>query len=188
VRAFIPYTKDYSEMAQEAGRRMLEFSGISSMDYLSCKTSKDCHRLKLEAWLEYCEPVVMGDADLWILRESHLPVPLGSMVYGAPNDSGVELYSGSPVPPRSALCSALVGMDMRSEGCAKAVQQAIKLQKRDYARDEVYLNLALFSQAELCVMRLSNYWNWCGPPVPLTIGLHAAGRADKMAWLRQNAG
>jgi hypothetical protein len=77
---------------------------------------------------------------------------------------------------------------MGNEACREAIQCAIRLQKRDYSKDEVYLNLALFSQPELCVARLANAWNWCGPPSKEAIAIHAAGRESKLEWLKQHSG
>lgn len=186
MKAFMPYTSDFWELAQEAGRRMMEFGGVTHVDYIYCRSKSACHKAKMETWLDYKEPVVMGDSDWWMVRSVQLPKPVDSFTYGSPNDSGVEVYEGSCVPPRSALCSALIGLDMGFSANRKAILQGIKLQARDYGRDEVYLNLALFSQPELCVMRLSNHWNWTGAPVKETIAIHAAGRSGKLEWLKTN--
>lgn len=184
MKAFTVVTKWFKSMAQEAGRRIQEYGGIESVEYVSCKDSAACHKAKLERLLDYNEPVWFFDSDWFQIQKCPLPLPVGNVAFGAPNDSGVDGYKGSCVPPRSAICSCLFGLDMGHSACRNAIQTAIKLQARDYGRDEVYLNMGVFSDPQLVVARMSNYWNWCGNPIPLTVAIHAAGRQDKEEWLR----
>lgn len=170
-------------MAQESGRRAMEYGGITSHDIVLCKDAAECHRKKLSGFLDYEEPVWFIDADWWMVTKVSLPTPEGPLCIGAPNDSGTDAYADSAVPTRSALCSCLIGLDMDCHIVRHAVGKALYLQGKDRGRDEIYLNKALFEDARLCPVRLSNYWNWCAPPVPLTVGLHGAKRPDRMAWL-----
>lgn len=187
MRAFTIFTQQFASMAQEAGRRIQEYGWIESVEYVSCKDSAACHRFKLEHLLEYNEPVWFFDSDWFQIQRCPLPLPVGNVIFGAPNDSGVEVYQGSCVPPRSAICSCLFGLDMGHSACRNAIQTAIKLQARDYGRDEVYLNKGVFSDPQLVVARMSNYWNWAAPPSPFTVAVHAAGRQNKEEWLKEHA-
>lgn len=175
-------------MAAQAGRRAVQHCGITYHEVIPCRSKDECHKRKLTAFLDYDEPVWSIDADWFAVRSVSLPTPSSNICYGAPNDSGVDAYTGSCVPPKSAICSCLVGLDMGDDRVRTAVNHAINMQMSSKVwMDEVHLNHALFRSKELSVVRLSNYWNWCGRPVPLTVAIHAAGRDDKEQWLLENS-
>lgn len=186
MRAFITTTPGYLSMAQEAGRRLMEYGRVDGVDYVQCSDKDACHKGKLEVWLDYNAPVWSCDADWWMLQPCSLPEPKGNLALAAPCEGMEERYIGTGVPWKSAFCSCLVGLDMGSKEIRGCVQEAIKLQGRDYRSDEKFLNIALLTKPWIVFGRLKNSWNWCSTPDKNTIGLHAAERSDKLEWLRSN--
>jgi hypothetical protein len=187
MRAFTTFTPDFLPIAQEAGERLVRFGGISKIDYFPCKDAKECFKRRLESFLLYSEPVWHFDSDLWMLQECLLPTPSGNTVFAAPCDGLENRYMKTLVPPSSALDTCLVGLDMGHEPIRKLVERAIELQAGDYRDDTTAFNLAFHNEPWVLLARLSNTWNWCGPPKERTIAMHCALRPDKLEWLTKNS-
>lgn len=174
-------------MAKESARRIMGYGGLEEVAIHIVATKSDCHREKLTKFLTYHEPVWVIDADLWFTRECVLPKCEGSVMIGAPNNNPSTLVN---VDKSMALCSCLISMDMWNSACRNVVEAAIENQRKafpdgEFKADEKFLVEAALTHPQMTVARLSTNFNWCGDNPPLdVVAIHAAGRKDKLAWLR----
>ncbi len=184
-------TPDTMEMAQEASRRIEFYGGVQSVIF-PVADRHECHRKKLDAWMEFTGPAWFYDADWWMVRKCLIGEPRGEMLAGNPDNSPGLKYDGTYVDSSQAINSSLVGMDMGNAWMKTGVvAQAIRFQQQRYGdlpvEDEKFLNMALWLPERLTMFsRLSTQWNWCSiNPPKNAIAVHAASQPDKMAWLQQ---
>lgn len=194
MKAFIVYTPDIKEMAEECRDRVLRFTNIKEVEMLSTSL-KGGHKIspysmKLRAWQAFKEPMWLVDADLWFLQPCVLPEPRGPVIFGNPDNSPLvkEKYKLFPIENGHAINTSLVGADCSDPKFQEAVKLAATWQRQDHMGeapyDEFYFN-AVMHQRELVIARLSTRFNWCGDNPPArTIAVHAASQSNKLEWLR----
>lgn len=190
MKAFIVYTPDIKEMAEECHRRLVSLTNLNEAELLAAGSRHEAHRMKLEAWQWYGGPTWVVDADLWFLQKCSLPQPEGSVVFGNPDNSPLtkEKYKHTCVEIGHAINTSLVGADCGNEMLQAAVRWAMLLQAGRYCdkplADEKFFNEAI-STHPLVIARLSTRFNWCGDNPPArTIAVHAASQSNKLEWLR----
>lgn len=193
MKAFIVYTPDIKEMAEECRDRVLQFTNIKEVDINVIGASKktDAHLLKLEVWRFAGAPAWIIDADLWFLQPCVLPEPRGPVVFGNPDNSPITKtkYAGTIVEIGHAINTSLVGADVTNQLFAESVEYAQALQQQKYGstplEDEKFFNVALVV-FDLVVARLSTRFNWCGQNPPANaFAVHAASQSSKLEWLRE---
>lgn len=191
MKAFIVYTPDIKELAEECRDRVLRFTNIKAVELLAADTRFAAHRMKLEAWQWFGGPTWVVDADLWFLQSCILPVPDGPVIFGNPDNSPItkEKYWGTVVEIGHAINTSLVGADCSNEKMQGAILEAMSLQADRYGEspvtDEKFFNEAI-SKQPLVIARLSTRFNWCGiNPPARTFAVHAASEPDKLQWLRE---
>lgn len=184
-------TPDMMGLAKEASARITRFGGVEAVIF-PCSDKHECHRKKLEIWLELTGPAWFYDSDWWMVQKANIGVPSGEILIGNPDNSPGGKYQGSFVDSAQAINSSLVGMDMSNWWMKNGVvSQAIRFQTQAYGylpvEDEKFLNLALWMpERPTMFSRLSTQWNWCSiNPPKHVIAVHAASQPDKMAWLQQ---
>lgn len=191
MRAIILHSNDleYTEMAQECARRLKNHAGIRKCTFIIPESKKDAHYKKIECLLRFKEPVILVDADWWIVQDCAIPEPSGSFVFAAPCHGVDHFYKGTCVPPLASFCSCFVGLDMGNELIRSAIEDALKRQKSASAKealiDEWFLNTALYDNPQITVSCLSSSWNWCDQRYhKRVVSVHAAGRTNKLNWLK----
>lgn len=191
MKAFIVYTPDIKEMAEECRERVLRFTNVKEVELLVADARFSAHKIKLEAWQWYGGPTWMLDADLWFLQPCVLPVPDGPVVFGNPDNSPLakEKYKSTPVEVGHAINTSLVGADCGNGMLQEAVWWAMLKQTDKYkdepVEDERFFNEAI-STHRLVIARLSTRFNWCGINPPANaFAVHAASQQNKLEWLRE---
>lgn len=187
MTAWTVATPDVMPMAEEAKRRIKTLGEIKSVFIFQCATKQECHRKKLELWLEFTGPTWMFDSDLWMLQKCSLGQPAGPILIGNPDNLPGAKYDGTNVSSSQAINSSLVGMDMGHESMRDLIKRAIELQQIKYgnypSEDEKFLNIALWQKTTM-FSRLSTSWNWCSAfPPSHAIAVHAASQEHKIQWL-----
>lgn len=196
MKAFIVYTPDIKEMAEECRDRVLRFTNIKEVEMLSTKLKGGFkitpYSMKLQAWKTFKDPMWLVDADLWFLQPCFLPEPQGPVIFGNPDNSPLvkEKYKLRPIENGHAINTSLVGADCSDPKFQEAMQSAIEWQGQDHGHaaapyDEFYFNVVTY-QRGLTIARLSTRFNWCGiNPPARTFAVHAASQPDKLQWLRE---
>jgi hypothetical protein len=191
MRAIILHSQDaeYTEMAQECARRLKKYAGIRKRSFIETGSKNDAHFKKIECLLEFREPVVLVDADWWLVQACAIPEPSGTVVIAAPCHGVDHFYKGTCVPPLASFCSCLVALDMSNEAIREVIKDAMERQRRASAKealiDEWFLNTALYDRPSVTVCCLSSSWNWCAQNYhERVVAVHAAGRTNKLNWLK----
>lgn len=186
-------TPDTLPCAEECLRRALHF-GIFQ-DKSSVKTElvrveskAEAHIAKIAHWRFLDEPAWFFDADCWMVRRAHIPVPPPGVLIGNPdNTPGTKYDAYEDFIKAHAINTSLVGACAPCPPVRRMAEEALEMQREVYGtsptEDEKFLNVAI-QRSDLMVARLSTRWNWCGEnPPENVIAIHAAGRTDKFEWL-----
>lgn len=196
MKAFIVYTPDIKEMAEECCERVMRFTNIKGVEMVSTKNKNGAkispYSVKLQAWQTFKEPMWLVDADLWFLQPCFLPEPKGPVIFGNPDNSPLvkEKYKLHPIETGHAINTSLVGADCNDPRFQEAIKLAAVWQGQDHGYsqapfDEFYFNAVTY-QRDLTIARLSTRFNWCGiNPPARTFAVHAASQPDKIQWLRE---
>ena len=176
-------TPDMMEMAEEAASRIDQHGNMQTI-ILPAKTREECHKMKVEAWLEFGWFAWFFDADFWVISPiSKLPDG-GECIIGAPNNTpNLDKYPSMPTD--HLICTGFWGMNPSIQVNKDVILTALEYQGERPLEDERFINQAAFFH-KATVARLSTLWNWCGEFPPKNVmAIHAAGRGDKLNWLRE---
>ena len=191
MTAFIVYTCEIVDMAEECHDRVLRFTNVNEVSLIHVSSKTDAHFLKLEIWKRAKGPAWVVDADLWFLQPCVLPEPRGPVVFGNPDNSPLveAKYTGTIVELGHAINTSLVGADGSNNLFMESVAYAQALQEAKYGgkplEDEKFFNVAV-TVSNLVIARLSTRFNWCGiDPLANTLAVHAASQSNKLEWLRE---
>ena len=177
-------TQDMMEMAEEAKLRVRKFLGIETVRIIECANKKECHLRKIDTWLDLNEPAWFFDADWWPVPVRHELPEMGGIIIGAPNNTpSLDAYHGFPTD--HLLCSGFWGMNPMLPTNRKVLLDAKEARSLPSLEDEKFTNHSIIQNGAVLAL-LSTRWNWCGESPPKdTVAIHAAGKQNKLEWLKK---